>query len=328
MSICTIKPPTPEQTNRERDFAAQWQGDAEKLKNLNPSDRDALAKNLRQALGKTSKSKKKRNSSKKNSIKTSSPVSSEAPPGGAISVSVAGGGKGFGSSGAGGSGVRGGVVAAAGEQRENRKSKGALGDAAATPAPETAGERVVSLAADGGSAEGTRFSDGVAAVLGRRESVTAPADADPVREGTPNVIGTDDKDASGGVGVGVGVEKASSQGDKKEVGVGEEAAATRVMAFGRGVAVVSDGDRGSGPEKPSRDDDARKFGGGVATAVAVASPVDASSVVDASSSVDASSVVDVSPSEGEDSKGKAIGGNGGDRIPRFGGGVAIPGKDD
>lgn len=321
MSICTIKPPTREQTNRERDFAAQWQGDAEKLKNLNPSDRDALAKNLRQALGKTSKSKKKRNSSKKNSSKTSSLVTNEAPPGEDISSSVTGGGKGFGSSGAGGSGVRGGAVAA-GEQRENRKSKGALGDAAATPAPEEAGERVVSLAADGGSAEGTRFSDGVAAVLGRRESVTAPADADPAREGTPNTIGTDDKYASGGVGVGVGVEIASNQGDKKGAGVGEEAAATRVMAFGKGVAVVSDGDRGSGPEKPSRDDDARKFGGGVATAVAVASPVDASS------SVDASSVVDVPPSEGEDSKGKAIGGNGGDRIPRFGGGVAIPGKDD
>ena len=113
------QPSTREQTNRERDFAAQWQGDEEKLRSLNPSARDALAKNLRQALGKTTKSKKK-NSGKKNS-KASSSVTSEAPPGGAAKTSGAGGGKGFGGSGAGGSGVRGGP--AAGEQRETRRTK-------------------------------------------------------------------------------------------------------------------------------------------------------------------------------------------------------------
>ncbi|CAM9418309.1 unnamed protein product, partial [Laminaria digitata] len=181
------------QTNRERDFAAQWQGDAAKLQNLNPADRDALAVNLRQALGKTPKSKKKKTSSKKSS-KTSSPVASAAPPGGAINSSVAGGGKGFGSGGAGG--VRGRGVAE--KQRERRKGNDALGDdaeATSSSAPENATQRVVSFAADGGNAEGTRFSDGVAAVLGRKESVTASAGADAGVEGTPDTIGTGVKDA-------------------------------------------------------------------------------------------------------------------------------------
>ena len=325
------QPSTPEQTNRERDFAAQWQGDAETLQNLNPSDRDALAKNLRQALGKTTKLKKKKSSSKKNR-KTSSPVTNEGPPGGAFdSSSVAGGGKGFGSSGAGGSGARGSAAAAAaaaGGQQEKGKNKGALGDAAATPAPEKTGQRVVSLAGGEGSAEGTRFSDGVAAVLGRKESVTVPASVDAGREGTPDISGTYDEDASGGGGVEVGDENASSQGEEHEAGVGEEAAATRVMAFGRGVAVVPDGDRGSGPEKNSRDHHARTFGGGVATAVPASSPVDASSPVSASSSVDAPPLADVSSPESEENKGITGGGTGGGRIPSFGGGVAIPGKDE
>lgn len=326
--LCSIRratglhdqPPTREQTNRERDFAAQWQGDAVKLQNLNPSDRDALAKNLRKALGKTPKSTKKKSSSKKNSM-TSSPVTNESPPGGAFSSSsVAGGGKGFGSSGAGSSGARG--SAAAGEQQKNRKSTGALGDAVATPAPEKAGQRVVSLAAGGGRSEGTRFSDGVAAVLGRNDKVTVPMSADGGRGGTPDIIATDEKDASVGGGGGVGAENASSQGKKHEAGVGEEAAATRVMAFGRGVALVPGGERGSDLENSSREHNARNFGGGVATAVAAPSPVDASS------SADASSLVDESSPEGGDNEGSTTGGTGGGRIPSFGGGVAIPGKDD
>ena len=289
---------TPEQTNRERDFAAQWQGDAEKLQNLNLSDRDALAKNLRQALGKTKSQKTHKSSRKK----------SEAPPGGVSSVAA--GGKGFDSSGAGGSGVRGGR-SAAGEQRITRK-KGNLNenDSASTSARQGDGQRVYSVTTDGAVTDGTRFSDGVAAVLGIKESVTAPASspADAGREGTPDSVETREKDASEEVGV----ENASSQGGGETAGVGEEAATSRVMAFGRGVTVVPESDRSTGskngPEKVSPDDDAaRKFGGGVATAVetsriddavrkfggGVVKAVDTPSSAGPSSSVGASSPVDV-----------------------------------
>ena len=358
---------TPEQTNRERDFAAQWQGDAEKLQNLNLSDRDALAKNLRQALGKTKSQKTHKSSRKK----------SEAPPGGVSSVAA--GGKGFDSSGTGGSGVRGGR-SAAGEQRITRK-KGNLNenDSASTSARQGDGQRVYSVTTDGAVTDGTRFSDGVAAVLGRKESVTAPASspADAGREGTPDSVETREKDASEEVGV----ENAFSQGGGETAGVGEEAATSRVMAFGRGVTEVPESDRSTGfkngPEKVSPDDDAvRKFGGGVVKAVdtpssagpsssvGASSPVDvasvgdlssggdvssvgnASSVGDASSVLDVSSVGDmpsvgdvtslgdvssagdVSSSERGDKKGISIDSTDSDRIRSFGGGVAIPGKTD
>ena len=50
------------QTDRELNFAAEWQGQADLLNNLSRSDRDRLEANLRQTLG---KKKGKKGASKK-----------------------------------------------------------------------------------------------------------------------------------------------------------------------------------------------------------------------------------------------------------------------
>lgn len=49
--------PTPTQAERERDFAAEWQGEADRLSKLTPSDRRKLEATLRRSLGKKPKKK-------------------------------------------------------------------------------------------------------------------------------------------------------------------------------------------------------------------------------------------------------------------------------
>ena len=81
------------QTDRELNFAAEWQGQADLLNNLNRSDRDRLEANLRQTLGKKKgkKGASKKGGDKKGS-KTSVPVSAGSDRG--FGAAVAGRGEG------------------------------------------------------------------------------------------------------------------------------------------------------------------------------------------------------------------------------------------
>ena len=81
------------QTDRELNFAAEWQGQADLFNNLSRSDRDRLEANLRQTLG---KKKGKKGASKKGGDKRGSKASVPVSAGGDRGFGAAVAGKGQG----------------------------------------------------------------------------------------------------------------------------------------------------------------------------------------------------------------------------------------